>query len=551
MAKSSQTRKDKPMPIGSDRWAKHLIKVNPAFSSLLIGWLACAATLAVGLTWHATWVRMAGSQWWIWAVLICTSLATGLHALERVLRTRIETWGPTQPEQYHRFLQQAAEGMMEVDSLEHLLQLTVHLMTMKVRCRYAAIYLWDKRMQQFVLAAQRQWNLPNPPIFGKTDPLIEFMWTERRPIATRNLQRRLSKETIPLDRVVRVLKELQAAALIPSFRQDRCIGFLLLGEKRSGLPYHENDIRAFEILSAQAALAIEHARFCDEFQYTQLDLYRTAKMASLGHMAGGLGHQVNNRFHVLVILAGTLRILMEEKDPETLSPEQRRFFWDRTLGTLRKIEEQALQGGETVKTLLKLARTDGEYKPLDVRQIIKTAKDVVRFRIDMGQMEIVEDLPDALPKVYGDLYQLADCCLNLMAYAFDATRKKAEMIRLNRLTLSPQDPSPYRGRLKIRAYQDRRHGKDVILMELADNGIGMTPDELERLFAPFSIAKGIRPKGTDLSLYVIHRIVEQHGGAIFAESQWGVGTTFTLQLPIAPELESKEKRPTSDVPQSP
>jgi signal transduction histidine kinase len=125
------------------------------------------------------------------------------------------------------------------------------------------------------------------------------------------------------------------------------------------------------------------------------------------------------------------------------------------------------------------------------------------------------------------------------------------MIRLNRLTLSPQDPSPYRGRLKIRAYQDRRHGKDVILMELADNGIGMTPDELERLFAPFSIAKGIRPKGTDLSLYVIHRIVEQHGGAIFAESQWGVGTTFTLQLPIAPELESKEKRPTSDVPQSP
>jgi len=84
------------------------------------------------------------------------------------------------------------------------------------------------------------------------------------------------------------------------------------------------------------------------------------------------------------------------------------------------------------------------------------------------------------------------------------------------------------------------HGlqKSWVVLEVEDNGIGITREELDNLFIPFFTTKATTEKGTGLGLYVIQRILQQHGGVISASSTYGVGTKFTLKLPAPLERTS-------------
>jgi two-component system NtrC family sensor kinase len=115
--------------------------------------------------------------------------------------------------------------------------------------------------------------------------------------------------------------------------------------------------------------------------------------------------------------------------------------------------------------------------------------------------------------------------------AYDAIQNKADLIQKNQLPPSPSDPTPYRGHIRLVGRTEETQDKRWVVLDVQDNGIGMTPHQLECLFIPFFTTKATSQKGTGLGLYVIRRIIERHGGTIGATSTYGVGTTFTIRLP--------------------
>jgi len=321
--------------------------------------------------------------------------------------------------------------------------------------------------------------------------------------------------------------------VIPSFVEDRCLGFLALGEKSSGGLYTEDDLQVFQVLSSQAALAIENARFYEELQQTQANLFQTAKMASLGHMAGGMSHQVNNRFHVLTLLAGVTKSLLKDAGVSgflKMEPQKQEAVWAKLLDTMDRVEKNSMRGGEIAKTLLKYAKPARGYRPISIRRVVDLAREVAVFQENAKEAEMDIEIPDGL-RVNGNLNQLSDSCQNLFGNAFDAIEKKTRELTENKLNPLPQDAKGYRGRFKVRARKEEQEGKNWVVMEFSDNGIGMTEKELEYLFIPFYTSKATADKGTGLGLYVIQQIIRQHGGTITPTSTYGVGTTFTIRLP--------------------
>ncbi len=489
--------------------------------------------LLAALSWQIQLEQSLGYRWWAWVLLVYAGLATAAHYANLYFQQRAENRLLAEQRRYQSVLRQAAQGMTMIKDLGRLLKLVVHLLTQKVRIRHAEIYLWDPQVKKYVPSVSRQWAVKDPEAFPSDHPLIEFLHWHRVPIVTEELGLQARGGAKELQPVVNALKGLDAAVVVPSFTEKKCEGFLLLGDKISGGLFSSDDLQVFQVLASQAALAIENAQFYEELKRTQTDLFQTAKMASLGHMAGGMSHQINNRFHVLTILAGTLKSVMKDMDPATIGKEQLKQLWEKTMETLGKLEDNALRGGDIVKTLLRFSRPAGEYKVVTVAQILSTAKEVSQFRVNMTAIDYVEEVAEGVPEVKGDLNQLADCCFNLLTNAYDAVQRKGTQIAEKQISPAPNDPVPFKGKLWIRARTEKKEERTWVVIELQDNGTGMAAHELENLFVPFFTTKATAQKGTGLGLYVIQRIMERHGGTISAASKQGVGTTFTLRLPAA------------------
>lgn len=312
---------------------------------------------------------------------------------------------------------------------------------------------------------------------------------------------------------------IHAAVIVPSFVEEKLLGFLVLGDKKSGKMYSQDDLQVFEVLASQAALAIENAQFYDELQRTQADLFQTGKMATLGQMAGGMSHQINNRFYVLTILAGTMKAALEAASWDQAAPEQQALV-QRSMATFQKIEDNAIRGGDIVKTLLRFSRPSrGDQKPVSVQEIVETALDVVQYKIKLEELDSSKEFDERLPLVQGNVNQLADSLFNLFSNAYDAIQAKIERLK----------PPGFRGSIAVRA----KTVQGKVELTITDNGIGMTPQEASQLFIPFFTTKATAEKGTGLGLFIIKRIIEHHGGSIQATSRFGDGTTFRVTLPAA------------------
>jgi signal transduction histidine kinase len=294
------------------------------------------------------------------------------------------------------------------------------------------------------------------------------------------------------------------------------------------------DLAVFSTLANQAAVASENARFYEEERQRQAVLFHAATLASLGTMASGMSHQVNNRFNVVSLISSIQKVKLKALlDNGASGSEELRKAIAECLEQFESLEEEAMRGGQVVASIRKLARpsTDG-YKPLTLFSAVKAGMDVVQHKVRFDDLDFHLDLPEDLPPVRGDLSQLGECFLNLIDNAYDAIKTKEQLILEGKLQHTDEG-RPYRGSMRIRAVvKDPR----TIQVDIADNGMGIVPEDLPKLFIPFHTTKATAEKGTGLGLYVIKQVVEAHGGTIRLQSKHGHGTTFTMELPTARTL---------------
>ena len=287
----------------------------------------------------------------------------------------------------------------------------------------------------------------------------------------------------------------------------------------------------FGILANQLALAIENSQFLTEQEKTQATLFAKERMASLGTMAGGMTHQINNRFHAILMASTDALDNFNFIDLSPLSEESKSYI-EQIRYALNRISENADRGGRLVNDFLNFSQPDRlqrEAKVFDLKEALQRAIEMVRIKRAFDQEIIEKTIPEQTSlKISGSLVMIQDALFNLIDNALDALEKKAQAIKDKELTLAEGD---FKARIMIKMYQ-----KDSLaVVKIQDNGIGMTKEQLDKVFIPFFTTKATSVKGTGLGLFVISKIIEAHNGGIEVESGYGQGTSFTLRLPLAKE----------------
>ncbi|AYH42099.1 response regulator [Azoarcus sp. DN11] len=248
-----------------------------------------------------------------------------------------------------------------------------------------------------------------------------------------------------------------------------------------------------------------------ELRETQSRLVQSAKMASLGELVAGVAHEINNPLAFVLNHHATVSRALVQVEAEArphLSPERARL--------LDKAEERLadMAGGlERIRDLVVKLRTfsrldAGEIRTIDVEEAIDAVLTLLQHRIrDRIRVTRCSGPAHGLDCYPGPFNQVL---MNLLANAIDAL-----------------DAAAGGGEITITTFQD----EEMMSIEVADNGKGMSEAVRERIFEPFFTTKGVG-EGTGLGLSISFGIVRQHGGTLEAFSEEGAGTRMVVRLPL-------------------
>jgi two-component system, cell cycle sensor histidine kinase and response regulator CckA len=252
-------------------------------------------------------------------------------------------------------------------------------------------------------------------------------------------------------------------------------------------------------------------------------LLRAQRMESIGTLAGGIAHDLNNVLSPILMSIQMLQ--MKTDDPGALQ-------W------LEILQSNAERGADMVKQVLSFARgVEGERVALQPKHLVK---DVIKILKDTlpKSIEIKFDVAPDLWTVSADATQIHQVLMNLCVNARDAMPRGGEIfIRAENATLDEAF-----ARINI----DARPGRYVMVL-VSDTGEGMTLDTLARVFEPFFTTKEVG-KGTGLGLSTALTIVRSHGGFINGYSEPGKGTRFTVYLPAVEAAVARTERRGADLP---
>ena len=247
---------------------------------------------------------------------------------------------------------------------------------------------------------------------------------------------------------------------------------------------------------------------------TQLRL--ADRMTSMGTLAAGVAHEINNP---LAYVTANVAYLSEQLAEDTLPPE--------SLSEMREVlaetQEGALSIRSIVRDLMSFSRGDEErLGPVDLHQVIERAGRLVRNELQRYCAQLERAL-EPVPRVQGNASRLGQVMVNLLVNALQAFPEHRP--ECNRIRVSTRLEAP-------------RH----VVIEVEDNGKGMSQDVLQRIFDPFFTTKPVGV-GTGLGLAICHTIVESMGGRIDVRSTPGCGTTFRVILSAAEEEDTVEGSP--------
>ena len=250
---------------------------------------------------------------------------------------------------------------------------------------------------------------------------------------------------------------------------------------------------------------IEHISKADrEKEAMNEQIMAAGKLASLGELAAGIAHEINNPVAIMLEEAGWIGDLLEDGAVGDNPDELRR--------ALRQINKQGIRCKQITQKLLSFARkTDPQLRPVRVNDVIREVVAFAEQRAKYANVRIELKLASPLPEVYASSSEFEQVLLNLINNAVDAM-------------------NPEGGALTITTRID---GKDV-LVDVADAGHGIPAANLPRIFDPFFTTKPLG-KGTGLGLSICYGIVKKMGGDITVESTVDVGTTFHIRIPQAKE----------------
>ncbi|MBU0512806.1 MAG: GAF domain-containing protein, partial [Chloroflexi bacterium] len=310
--------------------------------------------------------------------------------------------------------------------------------------------------------------------------------------------------------------------------------------------FTEGELRILELLADQAAVAIDNARLHEQVQLhaeeleqrvdertqelraTQEQLVRREKLAVLGQLAGGISHDLRNPLAIINNAVFYLKLIHPDADEITTE------YFDIIVQEVHNAEG-------IIADLLNFARTKTPTR--EWVAVSDLVAGVLQKHPPPITVQVITDVPTDLPPVFIDPRQITQAIGNLVDNAYQSMAEGGELSvfsfqssvfsfqsSVSSVQSSVSSPS-------LSVLRDERSAvsgqRSVLVLRISDTGVGIPPENLDNLFEPLFTTKF---KGIGLGLATSKHLIETNGGSIHAESEFGQGTTFIIQLPLADEV---------------
>jgi PAS domain S-box-containing protein len=260
---------------------------------------------------------------------------------------------------------------------------------------------------------------------------------------------------------------------------------------------------------AEAALKASHQelqravaelqRKNEEVRAMTQQLWQAAKLASVGELAASIAHELNNPL-------ATIRLRIESVCARTPADDPRRR-------ALEIVDQESKRMGDLVANLLQFSRRgDGQESTFDIRDELSKSIELVHHHLRKRLIAVVQDFTPDTPTIFADRQKLRQVFLNLLTNAGDAMQDGGTLTLRTAAAVLPS-------------------GKPAVRIEFADTGVGIAPENLDRIMEPFFTTKE-EGKGTGLGLAICRRVIQEHHGTTEVESDLGRGTTVRIVLPV-------------------
>ena len=246
-------------------------------------------------------------------------------------------------------------------------------------------------------------------------------------------------------------------------------------------------------------------------------LIHSARLATLGEMAAGIVHEMKQPLNGISITADLIRLLQKRSE----------LTGEMLQGHLDMIKSMVTRLSKIINHLRGFCHIDSsKFSAIKVETVIDGAFSILGEQLRLHQVEVVREVPEGLPDLWGEPNQIEQVLVNLLQNARDAMDELGE-----KYPSTGKAPSGWKKVLTVRA--GTTSDKKMVFIEVSDTGGGMPPEVRARLFEPFFTTK--EPgEGTGLGLSISASIIQAHQGEIQVETKEGIGSTFRVVLPAAP-----------------
>lgn len=447
-------------------------------------------------------------------------LAITFYFYFRAIQPRLDQLFQRQRANLLAVLEEFSKELVHLKNLRDLLQSFARMLRRRLYVRRLSVYLLDEEKNELVPAIAK--GLRNLRPFSKTHPFLA--WLEK-------YDKVVIGELVVADPEVEGFKneirdyfeKTQALIVIPFVLGGNLIGVAHLGRKANLRRYGFREIHFFSQLRSPVTIAFSNSmRFEDirslsdqlqiwnqqleervdqrtkELVKTQEQLVQAEKLATLGTLAGGVAHEINNPLTAVLTNAQILKMTASEDVKDSLD----------------LIEEGAKRCQGIVQKLMKYARKTAEeapHRPVDLKEVVQGTCALLGFQFQQENIEL-EIKAGAVPAVPGIANELEQVLTNLLINARDAIQAMK-----------------HKGKGKV-VIETRLAGDSVELV-VRDNGIGISRENQKKIFDPFFTTKDVGA-GTGLGLAVSYGILKRHNATISVDSTPGKGAAFTIRFPV-------------------
>ncbi|HOP06206.1 MAG TPA: response regulator [candidate division Zixibacteria bacterium] len=382
---------------------------------------------------------------------------------------------------------------------------------------YIALYDNESGLYSFPYCVD-EYDPVGPDPVDLTGSLTEYVRRTAQPVLVNEESMKRLKESGEITQVGQASPIWLGAPLTVS---DEVIGVIAVQDYHDPERYTHADMEILSFVSGNVAMAIERLRSQQQQHRLEEKLLKAEKMESLGMLAGGVAHDLNNMLGPLV---GYPELILRKLEKDNPIRKQ-----------IERIQRSAVDAAEVIQDLLTLARRGRyEMKSLNLNEVVENYLDspsYLKLSEQRNEVRLENSLDPAIGLINGSAPHLAKVVMNLIVNAYDAMPDGGNL----RVSTSVEHLS------KAAGVSEQIEPGDYVVLRVKDTGSGIPEDAIGKIFEPYFSKKAMGASGSGIGLAVVYGILKDHHGSYDIISEVDVGTEFVLYFPLTEMPRQAEK----------